>query len=75
MSGALQSTEGSVARNPKVRMATFSQHHMDGLDLAVSPLTYMLQCFPGTKEQQHRCAASHATVQCHWACCIVSCIQ
>ncbi|KAK9806400.1 hypothetical protein WJX73_002265 [Symbiochloris irregularis] len=54
MSGTLQATNGNVARNPKVRMATFSQHHMDGLDLALSPLQYMVQCFPGTKEQQHR---------------------
>ena len=54
MAGTLQASVGQVARNPKVRMATFSQHHMDGLDLALSPLQYMLHCFPGTKDQQQR---------------------
>ena len=40
-------------------MATFSQHHVDGLDLALSPLAAMLRMFPGTKEQPMRCAG-------HW---------
>ncbi|KAM0852654.1 hypothetical protein ACQ4PT_051619 [Festuca glaucescens] len=29
-----------------VRMAVFSQHHVDGLDLTVNPLLYMMRCFP-----------------------------
>lgn len=37
-------------------MATFSQHHVDGLDLALTPLQYMLKCFPLTKDQEQRCA-------------------
>jgi len=44
----------------QVRMATFSQHHVDGLDLALSPLAYMLKCFPLTKDQEQRCAAAAA---------------
>ena len=40
----------------QVRMATFSQHHVDGLDLALTPLQYMLKCFPLTKDQEQRCA-------------------
>ena len=39
-------------------MATFSQHHVDGLDLALTPLQYMLKCFPLTKDQEQRCAPS-----------------
>ena len=35
-------------------MATFSQHHVDGLDLALTPLQYMLKCFPLTKDQEQR---------------------
>lgn len=27
-------------------MAVFSQHHVDGLDLTVNPLLYMMRCFP-----------------------------
>ncbi len=38
-------------------MATFSQHHVDGLDLALTPLQYMLKCFPLTKDQEQRYAA------------------
>jgi ATP-binding cassette subfamily F protein 3 len=29
-----------------VRMAVFSQHHVDGLDLSSTPLLYMAHCFP-----------------------------
>lgn len=39
----------------QVRLATFSQHHVDGLDLALTPLQYMMRCFPGTKDEQQRC--------------------
>ncbi len=35
-------------------MAVFSQHHVDGLDLALTPLAYMLASFPNTKDQEHR---------------------
>ncbi len=30
----------------QVRLAVFSQHHVDGLDLALTPLQYMLKVFP-----------------------------
>lgn len=30
----------------QVRMAVFSQHHVDGLDLTSNPLLYMMRCFP-----------------------------
>ncbi|KAM0890059.1 hypothetical protein ACQ4PT_027295 [Festuca glaucescens] len=38
----------------QVRMAVFSQHHVDGLDLTVNPLLYMMRCFPGVPEQKLR---------------------
>ncbi|GAB4813067.1 hypothetical protein N2152v2_000113 [Parachlorella kessleri] len=38
----------------KVRLATFSQHHVDGLDLALTPLQYMAKCYPQAKEHEHR---------------------
>ncbi|KAM7531455.1 hypothetical protein LguiB_034865 [Lonicera macranthoides] len=31
---------------PRVRIAVFSQHHVDGLDLTSNPLLYMMRCFP-----------------------------
>ena len=54
ISGQLEPIKGNITRNPKCRMATFSQHHVDGLDLALTPLAYMLHSFPNTKEQEHR---------------------
>ena len=54
ISGTLTPTKGHVYRNPKVRLAIFSQHHVDGLDLALTPLQYMAKCFPEAKDPVHR---------------------
>lgn len=54
ISGELQPTSGTVYRSAKVRMAVFSQHHVDGLDLSSNPLLYMMRCFPGVPEQKLR---------------------
>nr|ACF79675.1 unknown [Zea mays] len=54
ISGDLQPTSGTVFRSPKVRMAVFNQHHVDGLDLTVNPLLYMMKCYPGVPEQKLR---------------------
>uniref|UniRef100_A0A0E0CTE3 ABC transporter domain-containing protein n=1 Tax=Oryza meridionalis TaxID=40149 RepID=A0A0E0CTE3_9ORYZ len=54
ISGDLQPTSGTVFRSPKVRMAVFNQHHVDGLDLTVNPLLYMMRCYPGVPEQKLR---------------------
>jgi len=39
---------------PQVRMATFSQHHVDGLDMALTPIQALMKSFPNTKEQEIR---------------------
>jgi hypothetical protein len=52
--GTLEPTRGHIYRNPKVRLAVFSQHHVDGLDLALTPLRYIAKCFPDAKDPQHR---------------------
>ncbi|XP_024537100.1 ABC transporter F family member 3 [Selaginella moellendorffii] len=54
ISGELEPVSGTVFRSPKVRMAVFSQHHVDGLDLSSTPLLYMSRCFPGAPEQKIR---------------------
>ncbi|CAK9868000.1 unnamed protein product [Sphagnum jensenii] len=54
ISGELEPSSGTVFRSPKVRMAVFSQHHVDGLDLSSTPLLYMSHCFPGVLEQRLR---------------------
>lgn len=38
----------------QVRLATFSQHHVDGLDLALNPVQIMLRSYPNLKEQEAR---------------------
>jgi hypothetical protein len=38
----------------QVRLAVFSQHHVDGLDLALSPLQIMLNSYAGLKDQEAR---------------------
>ena len=52
--GTLEPVEGQITRNPRTRFATFSQHHVDGLDLALNPLQYMCRCFAHTPEQELR---------------------
>lgn len=54
ISGELQPSSGTVFRSAKVRIAVFSQHHVDGLDLTSNPLLYMMRCFPGVPEQKLR---------------------
>lgn len=54
ISGDLQPSSGTVFRSAKVRIAVFSQHHVDGLDLSSNPLLYMMRCFPGVPEQKLR---------------------
>ncbi|KAM7279333.1 hypothetical protein ACFE04_006467 [Oxalis oulophora] len=54
ISGELQPISGTVFRSAKVRIAVFSQHHVDGLDLSSSPLLYMMKCFPGVPDQKLR---------------------
>lgn len=32
----------------------YCRHHVDGMDLALTPLEYMKTCFPDAKEPIHR---------------------
>jgi ATP-binding cassette subfamily F protein 3 len=54
IAGELQPSSGTVFRSAKVRIAVFSQHHVDGLDLSSNPLLYMMRCYPGVPEQKLR---------------------
>lgn len=47
----LQPTEGMIRINSHVRMARYHQHLHEMLELDMSPLDYMLQCFPDCKER------------------------
>ena len=46
ISGDLEARSGTIFRSPKVRLAVFSQHHVDGLDLSKSPLLSLAHTFP-----------------------------
>jgi len=52
--GELEASQGHVFRNHKVRVAAFTQHHIDTLDFQATPLTHMRGSFPGVKEQDLR---------------------
>ena len=54
IAGSLEPTSGHIDRNSSVRMATFSQHHMDGLELHLSPLQYFARVFVNEKEEKLR---------------------
>ncbi|TDH67403.1 hypothetical protein CCR75_000407 [Bremia lactucae] len=54
MIGKLRANEGSVTMNPRLRVATFSQHHVDSLDLAKSAVQNMSEAFPGHEPEEFR---------------------
>lgn len=59
ISGSLEPTSGVISRSQKVRMATFNQHHVDGIDLALTPIQALLEAFPLSKDQEIRYYECH----------------
>lgn len=54
MLGKLRATHGSVTVNPRLRISTFSQHHIDGLDLHKSAVENMKMVYPGHESDEFR---------------------
>lgn len=52
--GQLSPTKGQQTRNSRLRIGYFSQHHVDQLDLNVSPVSFLASRFPGRSEQEYR---------------------
>lgn len=52
--GDLEPMEGTVFRDGSARIATFAQHHMDSMDLNLSPLEFFAKQFPGNVDQEYR---------------------
>nr|CDS23258.1 ATP binding cassette sub family F [Echinococcus granulosus] len=52
--GDLTPTKGLRHCHRSLRMAYFSQHHVDQLDLNVSSLEFLMKKFPGETEQRYR---------------------
>ncbi|EOR04146.1 hypothetical protein J056_002224 [Wallemia ichthyophaga EXF-994] len=52
--GELSPSKGQLNRNGRLRVAYFTQHHMDQLDLNMSPLQFTQARFPGRTAEQYR---------------------
>jgi len=52
--GELDPTSGTCRKKPGVSVASFTQHHVDKLDLMASPIENLIMQFPGTLEQAAR---------------------
>ncbi|KZS20844.1 ATP-binding cassette sub-family F member 2 [Daphnia magna] len=50
--GDLVPTEGMVRTNSHLKIARYHQHLHEMLDLDLSPLEYMMKCFPDVKEKE-----------------------
>ncbi|ODM89436.1 ATP-binding cassette sub-family F member 2 [Orchesella cincta] len=50
--GDLHPTEGMIRKNSHLRIARYHQHLHELLDLDLSPLDYMMKCFPDIKERE-----------------------
>eukprot|EP00029_Vermamoeba_vermiformis_P006136 TRINITY_DN2324_c0_g1_i1.p1 TRINITY_DN2324_c0_g1~~TRINITY_DN2324_c0_g1_i1.p1 ORF type:complete len:697 (-),score=231.17 TRINITY_DN2324_c0_g1_i1:12-2102(-) len=48
----LKPTSGYVVKSSRLRLAKFSQHHVEQLDLDLSPVQFLQRHYPG-KDQQH----------------------
>ena len=54
MVGQLEATTGEIERDRHMRVARFTQHHVDQLDLTVTVMAYFKERFPGAKDQEIR---------------------
>lgn len=54
LTGENEPTMGKVNRNGRLRIGYFAQHHLDQLDLDLSPVAFLAQKFPGRSEQEYR---------------------
>lgn len=52
--GAINPVDGDAKRNSRLRVGFFTQHHIDQLDLTVSPVAFLASKFPGKTEQEYR---------------------
>ncbi|KAJ1970063.1 ATP-binding cassette, regulator of translational elongation [Dispira parvispora] len=50
----LEPQHGLVHRHGRLRIAYFTQHHVDQLDMNLSPVAYLAKAFPGKGEEEYR---------------------
>ncbi|KAH3667159.1 hypothetical protein OGAPHI_002808 [Ogataea philodendri] len=46
--------EGSVSKNPRLRVGYFAQHHIDQMDLDMSAVSWLSSKFPGKTDEEYR---------------------
>ncbi|KAG2748600.1 hypothetical protein P692DRAFT_20874357 [Suillus brevipes Sb2] len=54
LTAELRPLSGDLNRNGRLRIGYFSQHHVDTLDPAMSPVQFLASKFPGKTEQEYR---------------------
>ncbi|KAF9229824.1 hypothetical protein BS17DRAFT_689375 [Gyrodon lividus] len=54
LTGELRPLSGDLNRNGRLRIGYFSQHHVDTLNPAMSPVQFLASKFPGKTEQEYR---------------------
>ncbi|GAA94054.1 hypothetical protein E5Q_00701 [Mixia osmundae IAM 14324] len=57
--GQLEPSQGQLNRNGRLRIGYFAQHHIDALDVAVSPVAFLMRQHPGRTEQEYRAFLGH----------------
>ena len=54
LTGLLEPLSGIARINPRLRVGYFSQHHVDQLDLSLTPVELFMSKFPGKTEEEQR---------------------
>lgn len=54
LTGAIQPITGRATHNSRCRIAYFTQHFVNQLDMTVSPVAFLQAKFPGKTEQEYR---------------------
>jgi len=54
LTGDIQASVGRATHNNRCRIAYFTQHHVDQLDVAMTPVGFLQNKFPGQVEQDYR---------------------
>lgn len=54
LTGQIQPIKGSATQNNRCRVAYFTQHHVDQLDLTMTPVAFLQSKYPGKTEQEYR---------------------
>ena len=52
--GALSPSSGLISANPRLRIGFFAQHHVDALDMNMSPVSFMTAKYPGKSDEEYR---------------------